>query len=168
MFIIKIRISGITEESVVDGPGIRLVVFTQGCIHNCEGCHNPTTHDLNGGFEIDTDEIFAKIKKNPMLDGVTFSGGDPFLHVEPLLDLAKKCHAEGLNVISYTGFTWEALLRNEAKYLEFLQNIDCLIDGKFILAEKSLNLAFRGSKNQRIIDVPKSLEYDTVILKEID
>lgn len=153
----KIRISGIIEESVVDGPGIRFVVFTQGCIHQCEGCHNTDTHDLNGGYEMDTAEIFEKIKQNPMLDGVTFSGGDPLLQVEALVELAKKCREIGLNIYTYTGFEWEMLMRNQDKYVEFLRLTDVLIDGKFVIAEKSLTLSFRGSRNQRLIDVQKSL-----------
>lgn len=162
----KIRISGIVEESVVDGPGIRFVIFTQGCVHNCEGCHNVDTHDINGGYEIDVDEIFEMIKRNPMLDGVTFSGGDPLLQVEALTGLAKKCREQGLSIYSYTGFEWEMLMRNKEKYLEFLKLNDVLVDGKFILEEKSLNLAFRGSRNQRLIDVQKTLESGTIQLKD--
>lgn len=160
----KLRISGIVEESVVDGPGIRFVIFTQGCIHNCEGCHNMDTHDLAGGTEMDIDELFERIRKNPMLDGVTFSGGEPMLQVAPLVELAKKCRAEGLNVYTYTGFEWEMLMNNKEKYLELLQLTDVLIDGKFILEEKSLELNFRGSHNQRIIDVQKSLASGSVEL----
>lgn len=162
----KIRISGIVEESVVDGPGIRFVIFTQGCIHKCEGCHNEDTHDMNGGYEIDTDEIFEKIKRNPMLDGVTFSGGDPLLQVESLVDLAKKCREHGLNIYTYTGFEWEMLMRNKEKYLAFLELNDVLVDGKFILEQRSLNLAFRGSDNQRLIDVQKTLDSGEVVLKD--
>ncbi len=156
-----IRLSGIIKESIVDGPGIRYVVFTQGCPHHCEGCHNPTTHDFDGGYDGDTEEILNDFKKNPLLSGITFSGGEPFCQPEPLLKLAKEVHNLRKNVISYSGYTFEELLRLSEKnqgIKELMLNIDYLIDGKFILSEKTLMLKFRGSKNQRIIDVKKSMQ----------
>lgn len=162
----KLRIAGIVKESVVDGPGIRFVVFSQGCKHNCKGCHNPGTHDLNSGKLVDTEEILNEIKKDPLLLGVTFSGGEPFLQAKPFADLAKKIHKLGLNIITYTGYKFEDLIsqmNRENSYEELLNNTDILVDGKFILEEKSLMLKFRGSKNQRVIDVKESLREKKVI-----
>ncbi len=162
----KLRIAGIVKESVVDGPGIRFVVFSQGCKHNCKGCHNPGTHDLNSGKLVDIEEILNEIKKDPLLLGVTFSGGEPFLQAKPFADLAKKIHKLGLNIITYTGYKFEDLIsqmNRENSYEELLNNTDILVDGKFILEEKSLMLKFRGSKNQRVIDVKESLKEKKVI-----
>lgn len=165
----KIRLAGVIRESIVDGPGIRLTVFTQGCPHKCEGCQNPQTHSFDGGYISETNNIVKAIKQNPMLQGVTFSGGEPFMQCEPLIELAKECHSLGLNVMVYTGFTFEELqsgFTNKPQWRELLENIDILVDGKFILAEKSLMLHFRGSKNQRIINVPKSLKQGCVVLRD--
>ncbi|MDF2557500.1 MAG: anaerobic ribonucleoside-triphosphate reductase activating protein [Bacillales bacterium] len=160
----QLRISGIIEESVVDGPGIRFVVFTQGCFHKCIQCHNQATHDPEGGRLIEIEELLQMIKKNPLLDGVTFSGGEPLLHTEALTLLAKECHQLGLNVISYTGFIWEDLMKNKKHFADYLSQVDVLIDGPFKIELKSLNLSFRGSSNQRIIDVQKSLKSDDLVL----
>lgn len=165
----EIRLSGVIRESIVDGPGIRMVVFTQGCPHHCKGCHNPQTHDFNGGYISDTDKLFKVFKENPLLCGITFSGGEPFIQPVPLTVLAKAVKSLNKNVISYTGFTFEELIKiseNKPEIMDLLENIDYLIDGKFILEEKSLMLRFKGSKNQRIIDVKKSLENKKII--EID
>ena len=160
----KIRLATYLEpDSIVDGEGIRTVVWTQGCSHNCEGCHNPSTHDFKGGFEVDIDEIINDLNKIEFQRGITFSGGDPMFQAEACNAIAVAAKAKGLNVCCYTGFTFEKLLNNP-KTLEFLKNIDVLVDGKFILKQRSLNLDFRGSKNQRIIDVPKSLKENKVIL----
>ncbi len=156
----KLRIAGIIGESIVDGPGIRLVVFAQGCNHYCKGCHNPKTFDINGGYEIEIDEVLKQVRKNPILKGVTFSGGEPFLQAMAFFKLAKLIHSEGLDVISYTGYTFEELLKGLDKnpyWSLLLENIDILIDGPFIEAEKSLITKFRGSKNQRILDAKRSL-----------
>lgn len=165
----KIRLAGVIRESIVDGPGIRLTVFTQGCPHHCEGCHNPQTHDFDGGYISDTDNILKAIKQNPMLQGVTFSGGEPFMQCLPLTELAKECHNLGLNVMVYTGYTFEQLINNFEKnpqWKELLENIDILVDGPFIMAERSLMLHFRGSKNQRILDVAKSLQTGKAIIRK--
>jgi anaerobic ribonucleoside-triphosphate reductase activating protein len=152
----KIRIAGITKESVVDGPGVRYVIFSQGCKHNCYECHNPETHDFNGGYEIDADDIINDILNNKHIDGVTFSGGDPFYQIEGFVYIAKKLKENSIHIISYTGFTYEKIVINDNLSL-LLSNIDVLIDGSFILEQKTLSLPFRGSKNQRIIDVQKSI-----------
>ena len=154
----KIRLAGIVRESIVDGPGIRFVVFTQGCKHNCKGCHNPGTHDLNGGYESSTENIIAEIKKNPLLRGVTFSGGDPFLQPEPLVIIAKEVHALKMDVVTYTGYTYEQILSRakcNSAWEQLLKETDILIDGPFILEQRDLSLQFRGSKNQRIIKLSK-------------
>ena len=164
----QLRLAGVVRESIVDGPGIRLTVFTQGCPHHCEGCHNPQTHDFNGGYISNTDNILKAIKENPMLQGVTFSGGEPFMQCEPLTELAKECHNLGLNVMVYTGYTFEALLKGfdeNPQWKSLLENIDILVDGPFILSQRSLMLHFRGSKNQRILNVPESLKAGTAVLR---
>ena len=166
--IMDIRISGAIEESIVDGPGVRYVVFTQGCPHHCEGCQNPETHDFGGGIVIDTEGILKEFRANPLLGGITFSGGEPFCQPEPLCEIAKEVHSLGKSVWSFSGYTFEEILKLGEKQVELLKNLDVLVDGKFLLAEKSLNLRFRGSKNQRLIDVKKSLEKEEVVLWEED
>lgn len=166
-----IRIFGLANDSIVDGPGIRFAIFTQGCPHACEGCHNPNSHDMNGGYIDTTENILAKIKANPLLDGVTFSGGEPFMQAEPLIEIAKAVHEMGLNVVAFTGFLWENLLsgaNEENHWKELLENIDILIDGPFILAQRSIDLFFAGSKNQRAIDVKESLEKGEIVIHEFN
>ena len=161
----RISLSGVTGDSIVDGPGLRLTIFTQGCLHHCPGCHNPQTHDPEGGSWADTEDILAAAAENPLLDGITLSGGDPFLQPVPCLALAEGAHKIGLNVWTYTGYTWEALLEeNDAEKLALLKETDVLVDGPFLLAERSLELRFCGSRNQRLIDVKKSLAEDKVVL----
>ena len=152
----QIRIAGIEEESIVDGPGIRMVVFTQGCKHNCPGCHNPESHSFTGGYLKDIDEILEDIKANPLLDGLTLSGGDPFEQWEAASSLAREVRKLGLNVVTYTGYTFEEILKVD-NFKELLLETDILIDGKYEEKEKSLLLQFRGSKNQRIIDMERFL-----------
>lgn len=164
----KIRLAGdLTTESIVDGEGIRTVVWTQGCLHHCPGCHNPQTHDKDGGFLKDVAELCEEIREVPFQDGVTLSGGDPLEQVDACLEIAKFCHSIGLNVWCYTGYTMEYLLRRcekEDNLREFLENIDVLVDSPFILELKSYNVPFRGSSNQRIIDSKKSVEENKVCL----
>lgn len=162
----KLRIAGIVNDSIVDGPGIRLTVFTQGCYHNCRGCHNLHTHDINGGYEIEVEDIYNMVKKNPLLEGITLSGGEPFLQIQPLMELVELVKAEGYNVICYTGFVWEDIVKDKDK-LALAQMVDYVIDGPFVLEKKSLMLNFRGSSNQRIIDVRKSLEQGTAVAVEL-
>ena len=156
----KLRIAGTVNDSIVDGPGIRFTIFTQGCPHHCEGCHNPQTHDFNGGEIVEADEIIEKIKKNPLLDGVTFSGGEPFCQAETLADIGKEIKSLGLNVITYSGYTCDEIYetRDKNHWNELLSVTDFLIDGKFILQQKDWNLKFRGSSNQRYIDCQRSLK----------
>ena len=166
----KIRLAApLQYDSVVDGEGIRTVIWTQGCSHNCKGCHNPETHDFNGGFLIDIEEIKKELADLKFQDGITLTGGDPFMQPEACLEIAKYAKEIGLNVWSYTGFTFDQLKiisRTKPIIMELLKNIDVLIDGKFIIEEKSYDVAYRGSKNQRIIDVRKTLENNEIVILE--
>lgn len=157
----------IQPDSILDGSGIRTVIWFQGCLHNCKGCQNPETHDLNGGIIFDVDEIKKKLKKLKYQNGITLSGGDPFFQPEAAFEIAKFAKCIGLNIWAYTGFTYEALLNGDKKRLELLKLVDVLVDGKFIMDKKSLNCKFRGSTNQRLIDVKKSLENGGVVLYDV-
>lgn len=156
----QLRIAGITEESIVDGPGIRFVVFAQGCRHNCPGCHNPQTHAMDGGTLISVDEILERMHQNPLLDGITLSGGDPFEQSKGFRELASRAREAGYHVVTYTGYTYEQL-REKADYQPdwagLLKNTDLLIDGPFIKDLHDPLLVFRGSENQRMVDVESSL-----------
>ena len=149
--------SGIVGDSIVDGPGIRTTFFCQGCPHHCEGCHNPETWEFGCGTDMATEDMVAIVKSNPLCRGVTFSGGEPFAQAEGYLELAKALKAAGYEVASYSGYTFEQLLHGTPAQKKLLETIDILIDGPFVLAQRSLELVFKGSKNQRILDVPKSL-----------
>ncbi|MDE5558040.1 MAG: anaerobic ribonucleoside-triphosphate reductase activating protein [Ruminococcus sp.] len=155
----EIRIAGTVNDSIVDGDGIRFTIFTQGCPHNCMGCHNPQTHDFSGGKLVDTNILLEKIKSNPLLDGVTFSGGEPFCQAHELAVLGEKIKSFGLNITTYTGYTFEELYtENNTHWNELLSVTDILIDGKFIQELKDWTIKFRGSSNQRYIDCPASLK----------
>lgn len=161
-----LKIAGIVEESIVDGPGIRFVIFTQGCPHNCKGCHNPQTHDFNGGKDIKIDEIIEMIKSNPLLKGITLSGGEPFMQAKQLSILIDKIKDSNLDIITYTGFKYEELINNsndENSFMELLIRTDILIDGKFEEDKKDDSLMFRGSSNQRAIDVKLSIQDGKIV-----
>ena len=164
----KIRLAGeLTIDSIVDGEGIRTVVWTQGCIHNCPGCHNPETHSFDKGYLVEVDELCNQIKELEFQDGVTLSGGDPMCQIDACLEIAKFCQSNNLNVWCYTGYTMETLLKRcekESKLKELLLNIDVLVDSPFILELKSYNVPFRGSSNQRLIDSKKSVSKKKVCL----
>ncbi|MCM1133588.1 MAG: anaerobic ribonucleoside-triphosphate reductase activating protein [Ruminococcus flavefaciens] len=155
-----LRIAGTVNDSIVDGEGIRFTIFTQGCPHNCKGCHNPQTHDFNGGELVSPDILLEKIKGNPLLDGVTFSGGEPFCQAEILAELGGRIKSLGLNIVTYTGYTFEELYENRNKngWGRLLQVTDILIDDRFIFELKDWQIKFRGSSNQRYLDCKKSLE----------
>ena len=154
----EIRIAGTVDDSIVDGPGFRYTVFTQGCSHHCPGCHNPETHDFAGGRTVDTDAIVAQMRANPLLDGLTLSGGDPMEQPAPCAELARQARALGLNVWCYTGYTLEQLLQEaDPDRMALLRETDVLVDGPFLLAQRSLELKYCGSRNQRLIDVKKTL-----------
>jgi anaerobic ribonucleoside-triphosphate reductase activating protein len=164
-----IRLSGIAYESLVNGPGMRRVFFAQGCKHNCKGCFNTDTHDFAGGEERCLDELIKDALDNPILRGVTFSGGDPWEQADKFAYMAKVFKENGLNVWSYTGYTYEYILENKDKRLgwnELLNNIDVLVDGKFDEGKQQDGLKFRGSRNQRIIDVKESIRFNEVIIIE--
>ncbi len=166
----KIRLAdaNILTDSIVDGEGLRAVIWTQGCSHNCKGCHNPETHDFTKGIEKDVEDVKEEIKKLTLQDGITLSGGDPFFQAEASYEIAKYAKEQGLNVWAYTGFLFEDLLKNE-KMKKLLKYIDVLVDGKFQIENKSLSIKFRGSTNQRIINVPKSLKTEKVVqIKKYD
>ena len=152
-----LNLSGLISDSIVDGPGIRTTVFSQGCPHHCPGCHNPETWDFGCGTDVEEERILEIVRSNPLCRGVTFSGGEPFAQPAGFAKLARLLKEKGYEVASYTGYTFEQLLAGSQEQREFLEAIDILIDGPFLLAEKSLEVPFRGSKNQRILDVPKSL-----------
>ena len=159
----KFRMAGLTHDSIVDGEGLRLTVFAQGCPHGCPGCHNPTTHDFAAGKEGDTEEILAQLKENLLEQGITLSGGEPFCQCAAMLELAKGAHALGRDVWAYSGWTYEQLMADPEK-AALLAECDVLVDGPFLLAERSLTLQFKGSRNQRVIDVKRSLEKGEPVL----
>lgn len=164
---IRLAIPEVQKDSIVDGEGIRSVIWTQGCLHNCPGCHNPETHSFKEGFLVEVDELKKQINLLEGQDGITFSGGDPMEQAEACAELAKYSKELGFNVWCYTGYTFEELLERSEYFPKiklFLDNIDVLVDGKFNLWEKSYDVAFRGSKNQRLIDVRKSLKEGKIVL----
>ena len=150
----KLRIAGVVKESVVDGPGLRYVIFTQGCPHHCPGCHNPQTHDFNGGFEVTVDELYRSIMATQLIDGVTFSGGEPFAQAKACAELARKLRANKereLNLLSFTGYYLEKLqqmIPQHPEIGEFLKLLDAIVDGPFEQQNFSVELRFRGSSNQ--------------------
>ncbi len=166
----EIRLAGVVGDSIVDGPGLRYTIFVQGCPHKCEGCHNVHTHDYSGGYIYDTDKLFEDIAKNPLTQGVTFSGGEPFSQALPLSKLGEKLQASGYNIMTYTGYTFEQLIslaNEENAFMELLKITDILVDGRFVLAQRNLLLKFKGSENQRTLDCKASLESGKAIEKEI-
>lgn len=153
-----LKVAGCVADSIVDGPGLRFTVFFQGCPHHCPGCHNPETWAFEGGQECTPEELVALAKRSPLCKGITLSGGEPFAQAgDEMLEFVRLCRAAGFEVAAYTGYTFEQLLTGTAEQRELLEAIDILIDGLFLLEQKSLEVPFRGSKNQRILDVPKSL-----------
>lgn len=159
------RIANTMSDSIVDGPGLRFTVFTQGCPHGCPGCHNPETHDPNGGREVTVEELAGEMERNPLTDGLTLSGGDPFLQGADCARLARAAHKRGLNVWTYTGYTYETLLeRGEGDALALLAETDVLVDGPFLLEKKSYEAKFRGSTNQRLIDMEQTRAAGHVVL----
>ena len=162
----KLRLAGMQNESIVDGPGIRLALYVQGCPHRCPGCHNPETHDPNGGWETDTCEVISIIDHNTRrdgsytIDGVTVSGGEPFEQAAPLALLAAEIAGRGLNLVLYSGYTFEQLLERslvEQEVRILLETGWLLVDGPFIESRRDLCLSYRGSSNQRLVDLDPSL-----------
>ena len=164
----KIRLYGTVNDSIVDGPGLRYVIFTQGCLHHCPGCHNPDSHAIDGGYIEDTEQCLLEIDQNPLLDGVTLSGGEPFLQATALIHLVQKVKKRHLHVMIYSGYTFEEILELGDEEKKLLSLCDTLVDGKFILSLKSMELLYKGSSNQRIIDIQASLKTHMVIEQEIN
>ena len=150
-------LAGIAGDSIVDGPGIRTTFFGQGCPHRCPGCHNPETWDFGCGTPMEVETAVEIVRANPLCRGVTFSGGEPFAQAVEFARLARRLKELGYEVASYSGYTFEQLLEGSAEQKELLSTIDILIDGPFVQAQRSLELNFRGSRNQRILNVPRSL-----------
>lgn len=158
------RIASTVTDSIVDGPGLRFTVFTQGCLHHCPGCHNPTTHDLAGGQETSLGELMTEMLSNPLVQGLTLSGGEPFLQAAQCAALAGSARLHGLDVWTYTGYTWEVLLaERNPDWDALLAATDVLVDGPFLKGQKSYAARFRGSSNQRLIDVAASLKAGHVV-----
>lgn len=156
-----LRLAGIVKESVVDGPGIRMVIFVQGCPHHCPGCHNPNSHDPAGGYESSTEEVIAAMPDGKLVTGLTLSGGEPFEQSQALSIIAADAKKRGLSIVTYTGFWFEQLLEmgfQKPAVMELLQLTNILIDGPYEQDRRDLGLAFRGSANQRLIDVAASLQ----------
>jgi len=155
----------VQTESIVDGPGFRAVIWTQGCNHHCPGCHNPQTWNFNGGALVSTDYVKEVIDSLEYHDGITFSGGDPMYQADTCLDIAKYAINKGLNIWVYTGFTYEELIAmNNENINKFLDVIDVLVDGRFVMAERNLSLLFRGSSNQRLIDMKETRKQNKIVL----
>lgn len=162
-----LRVAGIVEDSVVDGPGLRLTVFTQGCPHRCPGCHNPGTHPAEGGVLLPETEILRRLGENPLLDGLTLSGGEPLLQMEALAVLLQGVKAmeragRKLDVVLYTGYVLEEVLAMEGARA-LLEQVDVLVDGPFVAARRTFALPYRGSANQRAIDVKRTLASGRVV-----
>ena len=155
------------SDSIVDGPGLRTVIWTQGCAHHCPECQNPQTWDFNGGGLVPISDVLEAIDELEYQTGITFSGGDPMYQPEACTEIATYCREKGYNIWVYTGFTFEELqemAKTKPIYHEFLLNIDVLVDGRFRIEERDLSLLFRGSRNQRLIDVQETLKMGKVVL----
>jgi anaerobic ribonucleoside-triphosphate reductase activating protein len=164
---IRLRLNGMVYESVVDGPGLRDVVFVQGCPHRCPGCQNPGSWDFDGGTEVDIADVLVSLPSSPLVSGITFSGGEPFCQAAALVEVARHVKSLGLNLWVYTGYTWEELLAHpDPAVRRLLVMADVVVDGRFVQAEADLALPFRGSRNQRLVDVRKSLRIGGVVLWE--
>lgn len=164
-----LKLAGTVPESIVDGRGIRYTVFVQGCPHHCPGCHNPQTHPFEGGTPRTAEDVFAEFSRDPLLRGITFSGGEPFCQAGPLAALGRMVHAAGKDVTVYTGYTYEQLIEKHDPDVDaLLAETDVLIDGPFILAQRDLELRFRGSANQRLIDMNATRAQGHVVLAADD
>jgi len=161
------QVADIIQDSIVDGTGLRMTIFCQGCVRRCEGCHNPTALEFDGGYTFSVQQLADMALANPLLDGLTFSGGEPFCQAKEFVALAKIVKQKGLNIWCYTGYTLEELLdiaHKDRDVKELLDNIDVLVDGPFVLAQRDLSLKYRGSSNQRLINLPLSLRENRVVL----
>ena len=162
----KLRVAGIVEDSIVDGPGLRLTVFAQGCSRRCPGCHNPDTWDYSAGMEVETENILEMMTANPLLDGLSLSGGEPFDQAAAFAGLARGARKKGYHVMAWSGYTFEELAKDPVRR-QLLEAVDVLVDGPFVLEERSLDLPWRGSKNQRVLDAARSLAEGRPVEAEI-
>ncbi len=165
----RFKLAGMVKESIADGPGIRMAVFFQGCSHHCGGCHNPDTHNANGGQWEETETVLAELAKRPQLRGLTLSGGEPLEQSEAAAALAAGAVSLGKDVVLYSGYTWEGIqgmAMEQQAVRNLLEHVWLLVDGPFVEAEKSLFLKFRGSANQRLIDVAQTLKKGNIVLYE--
>lgn len=163
-----IRLYGTVNDSIVDGPGLRYVVFTQGCPHHCKGCHNPNSHDLLGGYLVDMKDLLLEIDKNSLLDGITISGGEPFIQAKNLISFIKEIKKRHLHIMIYSGYTFEEIMSLGKDERELLSLCDTLVDGRFIQSQRSLSLRYKGSLNQRIINISLSLQKRKIILQDVN
>ncbi len=163
----KIRLYGTVNDSIVDGPGLRYTIFTQGCPHHCFGCHNPDSHDIHGGYVEDTNKIIKEILDNPLLDGITLSGGEPMMQPLPLIEIIHKIKEHSLHIMIYSGYTYEEIQQLSNQQKELLSLCDTLVDGRFDMSKRSLELLYKGSSNQRIINIQESLKNNKVIIQNI-
>ncbi|MBO5388306.1 MAG: anaerobic ribonucleoside-triphosphate reductase activating protein [Lachnospiraceae bacterium] len=173
-----LRVAGIEQESMIDGEGIRFVLFMQGCSHNCTGCHNPETHDFHAGTSMKMEDIIKLTESDPLIDGVTLSGGDPFFQAKKLIPLCKYWKSKGLNIWAYTGFIFDEFMKYKenkqsddrltSDMIELLNYLDVVVDGPFIIDKRTLGKEYIGSSNQRLIDVQKTLKSNAIILYELN
>ena len=165
-----LKIAGYKKHAFVDGPGVRFTVFTQGCPHACPGCHNPETWDAEGGFPIETEDLVSLIRGTKYLDGVTLSGGDPMMQAASCAEVARAVRKAGLSVWMYTGYTFEQIRDGVAgdDAVRALHEIDVLVVGRFIQSRKDASVIWRGSANQRLIDVQASLSQGIPVLYDAD
>ena len=163
----KLSVLNIVRDTTVDGPGFRTAIYAAGCRHQCPGCHNPQSWDINNGLSYTVDAIMEIIRENEFSD-VTFTGGDPLMQVEGFTELAQCIKKEtGKNIWCYTGFSYEYIVRS-GKLMQILPFLDVLVDGRYINALRNVDLQFRGSSNQRIINVQKSLARNEVVIQKCD
>ena len=162
-----VRLYGLVTDSIVDGPGFRTAIFVQGCPYHCEGCHNPDSQPFEGGTVWTLDDVEKKFSGNPLLSGITLSGGEPMEQAAACAELARRAHLKGLNVWTYSGSTLEKLeerAKTDADVKKLLAQTDVLVDGPFVLAQRSLELDFCGSKNQRLIDMNETRRQGRIVL----
>lgn len=163
----SINLYGEVPDSIVDGPGLRYGVFVQGCTHGCPGCHNPESQPAEGGTVTPIADIMARIRENGLISGVTLSGGEPFEQPAACAELARQLRAEGYDVWAYSGYLYEDLLvraRTDEAVAQLLDLIDVLVDGPFVESLKSYTLIWRGSSNQRVIDMVRTRASGEVVL----
>ncbi len=158
------NIAAIINDSVVDGPGLRVTIFSQGCPHSCPGCHNPQSHSFDPNITICVEDVYKSIKSNFLCKGVTFSGGEPFCQAKAFYQLAKLLREDGYEIACYSGYRYEEIVVADSMQQALLAQIDVLIDGRYVESERNLDLLYKGSANQRIIDVQNSLTTGEIVL----